>query len=170
MSLLNSKFDIVSVDNPMALAALAQVLDVPNGMQLGANGTPTAGTIPPGAVVTMDANGKAILATSGDISVAAQTGKKLVFVTLDGNTDYSGSFVQKLTVLHGGFTMVTDQFDGVASSYTPGLAVSFDSGKVKLLSAMGDPTKAQIMGYVGPAGGDAVAGTVQIIVPQGCGL
>lgn len=28
MSLLNSKFDIVSVDNPLALAALAQVLEV----------------------------------------------------------------------------------------------------------------------------------------------
>jgi hypothetical protein len=160
MSILNSKFDIVSVDNPVALAALAQVLVVPGGMTLNSEGTPVAGTIPAGAVVTMDTTtGEALLATTGDV-VASRLNAKMVFVTIDGNKDFSGSFVQKLTVLHGGFTMLTDQYD--AGAYTPGKLVSFNAGKIKLAGATD-----QIIGAVGPAGLDAVNGVLQVIVPQG---
>lgn len=168
MSILTSKFDIVSVDNPVALAALAQVLKVPGGMALNAEGTPVAGTIPAGSVVTMNASGEAVLATTGDVStnvaINAQN-RIMVFVTIDGNKDFTGSFVQKLTVLHGGFTMLTDQYD--AGAYAPGKLVSFNAGKVKLADADGSD---QILGVVGPAGLDSVNGVLEVIVPQGGGL
>jgi hypothetical protein len=160
MSILNSKFDIVSVDNPVALAALAQVLTVPGGMTLNSEGTPVAGVIPAGAIVKMDlVTGEAVLATTGDV-VASRLNAVMTFVTIDGNKDFSGSFVQKLTVLNGGFTMLTDQYD--AGAYTPGKLVSFNAGKIKLALATD-----QIIGVVGPAGLDAVNSVLQVIVPQG---
>ena len=159
MSLLASKFDIVSVDNPVALAALAQVLAVPGGETFNSQGTPVAGTIPPGAIVTMDTTtGQAVLATTGDVTTRLNV--KMVFVTIDGNQDFSGSFVQKITVLQGGFTMLTDQYD--AGAYTPGLPVTFNAGKIHLAGATD-----QFIGVVGPAGLDAVNGVLQVIVPQG---
>jgi len=160
MSILNSKFDLVSVDNPVALAALAQVLTVPGGMTLNSEGTPVAGTINPGAIVRMDTTtGEAVLATTADV-VTTRLNAVMVFVAIDGNKDFSGSFVQKLTVLHGGFTMLTDQYD--AGAYTPGKLVSFNSGKIKLAASTD-----QIIGVVGPAGLDSVNGVLQVIVPQG---
>lgn len=157
MSQLNSKFDIVSVDNPVALAALAQVLPVDSPPALGLNGTPQAGTIPPGAIVVMNSSGKAVLG-----STAADP--QLVFVTVDGNTDFSGAFVQKLTCLHGGVTIKTDQF--LAGAYLPGLPVTFSAGKVKLKSLSGE----QIIGFVGPGGLDSVEGVLEVILPQGAGF
>ena len=162
MSILTSKFDIVSVDNPVALAALAQVLSVPAGMTLDANGTPVAGTIPAGAIVRMDTDGTALLATTGDVA-AARLNAKMVFVAIDGNMDFSGAFVQKLTVLQGGFTMATDQYDvGSGALNVPGSIVTFKAGKVHLAGATD-----QFFGVVGPAGMDAVNGILQVIVPQG---
>jgi hypothetical protein len=158
MSILNSKFDIVSVDNPVALAALAQVLTVPGGMTLNSEGTPVAGTIPAGAIVTQDVDGTAILATTADVTT--RLNNKMIFVAIDGNKDFSGAFVQKLTVLHGGFTMLTDQYD--AGAYVPGSLVSFNAGKIKLAAATD-----QFIGAVGPAGLDAVNGVLQVIIPQG---
>lgn len=155
MSLLNSKFDIVSVDNPVALASLAQVLPVDSPPSLGVNGTPQAGVIPPGAIVVMNSAGKAVLGSTG-------ADPQLAFVTVDGNMDYSGAFVQKLTCLHGGVTIKTDQF--VAGAFLPGLPVSFSLGKVKLRAA-GE----QIIGFVGPGGLDAVEGVLEVILPQGAG-
>jgi len=160
MSILNSKFDIVSVDNPVAVAALAQVLAVPGGMTLNSEGTPVAGTIPAGAIVVMDTTtGEALLGTTGDV-VASRLNAQMAFVAIDGNQDFTGSFVQKLTVLNGGFTMNTDQF--VAGPYTPGVLVSFSAGKVTVAGATD-----QIIGAVGPAGLDAINGVLQVIVPQG---
>lgn len=168
MSLLNSKFDIVSVDNPMALAAIAQVLAVDSPPALGSEGTPTAGVIPPGAIIEMNSVGKAVLASAVNISGAGALNAKLAFVTLDGNTDFSGSFVQKLTVLAGGFTMLTDRF--VAAAYLPGLQVSYgaggNAGKIILRTEVTQP----LLGVVGPAGLDLVNGVLQVIVPQGAGL
>ena len=166
MSLLASKFDIVSVDNPVALAALAQVLAVTGGVTFNAEGTPIAGTIPAGAIVTMDhTTGAAIVAATPDISAA---NKELTFVVIDGNKDLSGSFVQKLTVLQGGFTMLTDQYD--ADAFTPGLPVTFGVGAAGKVSLMTNRATQQLLGFVGPAGLDSVNGVLQVIVPQGCGL
>ena len=168
MSLLNSKFDIVSVDNPMALAAIAQVLKVNNPPAIGSNGTPQPGVIPPGAIIEMNSAGEAVLASAIDV-VALPLTAKLAFVTLDGNTDLSGSFVQKLTVLAGGFTMLTDQFVA-GPAFLPGSQVSYGSagtaGKVVARAAATQP----LLGVVGPAGLNSVTGVLQVIVPQGAGL
>lgn len=163
MSLLNSKFDIVSVDNPVALAAIAQVLPVavPPSPALNTNGTPVAGVIPPGAMVVMNTNGKAVLATTLDLSMVEP---QLVFVTIDGNTDFSGAFVQKLTVLHGGVTIKTDQFD--VGAYQPGLPVTVNAGKIKLKTGANE----QRVGFVGPAGLDSVEGVLEVILTQGAGI
>ena len=166
MSLLNSKFDIQSVDNPLAVAALAQVLEVLNPPALGTNGTPQPGTIPPGAIVKMDTStGKAVLASTPDISTSANV--VLPFVTIDGNMDYSGSFVEKITVFAGGYTMVTDQYDLNGGSFTLGAPVTFLNGKV---IPMTNKVTQQLFGFVGPKGLDATAGTLQVIVPQGAGI
>ena len=166
MSLLNSKFDIQSVDNPLAVAALAQVLSVNNPPALGTNGTPQPGTIPPGAIVVMNnpTDGTAILAATAPAYTANTP--VLAFVTIDGNMDFSGSFVEKITVFAGGFTMVTDQWASTNGAFVPGAPVTFAAGKIV---AMPSPAT-QLIGFVGPAGYDSVAGTVQIIVPQGAGF
>lgn len=177
MSLLNSKFDIVSVDNQMALAALAQVLSVDTTGHDGsdlftANGTPAtpAGmAFPPGTVVSINpANGLAQLATAVDQSVFANV-PQLFFVTIDGNTDYSGAFSQKLTVLQGGFTMQTDQYSTAnGGAFTPGAAVTVVGGKiVPRFAGTVDFSKLQIYGFVSPNGLDAVNGVLELIIPQG---
>lgn len=170
MSLLNSKFDIVSVDNPVALASLAQVLKVPGGMTLNSNGTPVAGTLQPGTIVTMNASGEAVAATSPEVRAPGADGVPnnlpiLMFVTVDGNVDYSGAFVQKLTVLHGGVTVKTDQING--ASFTPGQALTANAGR---LEAAVLASGLQVVGFVGPAGYDAVEGVLEVVLPQGAGI
>lgn len=175
MSLLNSKFDIASVDNSVSLASLAQVL-VSGTMSLGGNGTPVAGSFPPGAIVTMTNLGAAQLGTT-------TATPQLVFVTVDGDTDYSGSFVRKLTVLHGGVTIKTDQYqatvrDGVtALVYAPGDRVTFANGKITTLAnaiaaapAGWGVATPQVIGFVGPNGLDAANGVLEVILPQGAGV
>ena len=170
MSLLNSAFDIVSVDNPVALAAIAIVLPVDSSIlpspAFNTNGTPSqAGTIPPGTVVTYNSSGNAILATTAtDVTTAATRATNMLptFVVIDGNQDFSGSFTQKVTCLMGGFTMLTDQYNGTLSTFTPGKWVTFSSGKISVIATQTN----QILGVVGPAGFDSVANTVQVIVPQ----
>lgn len=157
MSILSSKFDITSVDNPVALASLAQVIPVDSPPALGPEGTPTPGVIPAGAIVKMNTSGKAILATTGNMTSVSPA---LVFVTVDGDKDFSGAYVHKLSVLHGGITMKTDQYE--AGAYQPGLPVSFNVGKIKLAVATN-----QIIGFVGPAGEDTVNGVLEVILPQG---
>ena len=165
MSLLNSKFDIVSVDQPVAVAALAQVLSVasPPSPAFNANGTPVAGSIVPGTIVMMDSTGKAVAASSADV-VASRLDTVAPFVVIDGNADFSGAFTQRLTVLQGGFTMVTDQWTSAdpATDFAKGKFVSFDAGKIVAATATN-----QWLGVVGPDGYSAAEGTVQVIVPQG---
>ena len=162
MSLLNSLFDVQSVDNPMALASLAMNLPISGGEVMDANGTPVAGSFPPGAVVTINTDGTALLASTPNISSAAPL---LTFITVDGNKDFSGSFVGMITCLHGGITIYTDQY--VAGSYVPGAAVTFISGQIAPLTSA---STQQRIGFVGPAGFDSVNNAVQIMLPQGCGI
>lgn len=164
MSLLNSKFTIESVDHPVALAAVAQILPVAEGTEYSDNGTPKPGTIAPGAIVTMDTDGHAVLATTPVVSGEGAVDPLLVFVTVDGNMNYSGSFVQKLTVLHGGVTIETDQFH--PGAYAPGALVTYRDGRIALRAAATE----QIIGAVGPKGLQSPEGVLQVILPQGSGL
>jgi hypothetical protein len=168
MSLLNSKFDIVSVDNAVSLASLAQVLTT-GTMSLNTNGTPVAGTIQPGMLVMMNSSGTAVLAqspTKNPFTAGGADGNPvLIFVTVDGDVDYSGAFVKKITCLHGGVTIKTDQYN--AGAYVPGAPVVANAGKFDLATA--DEVK-QIVGFVGPNGLDATNGVLEVILPQGAGI
>ncbi len=166
MTMLNSQFDVCSVDNPMAMSALAQTLAVDSPPGLDANGTPQAGVIPAGTVVQMNSAGRAIPASTPDISAANRV---LPFVTIDGNVDFDGRFVEVLTVLHGGFTMWTDQF--VAGAFTPGVPVTFGATSAGMVELLTNRTTQQLLGFVGPAGLDTTTtpNRLQVIVPQGAG-
>lgn len=182
MSILSSQFDITSIDNPMAYAALAQVLkiDMTGATSVDAQGTPTYANLaaglqfPPGTIVMINTTAGSGLGTAikGDAQVMYDgTGlrtdanqPRMFFVTIDGNVDYSGSFVEKLSVLQGGFTMKTDQY--VAGTYTPGKPVTVVGGKIAPREGATNP-RYQIYGFVGPAGLDATAGVLEVIVPQG---
>jgi hypothetical protein len=178
MSLLNSKFDFANVDHPVCVASLAQVLKS-GDMTLNANGTPTPGTFQPGDLVTMTSGGVAQLATTTDLT---STDPQMVFVTVDGDVDYSGSFVRKLTVLHGGISIKTDRYralDGsnAAIAYAPSTPLTFHSGKIvsvanaKASAPAGYAIAApQIIGYVGPDGLDSANGVLHVMLPQGAGI
>ena len=163
----------------MALAALAQVLNVDTSTQTGStlystNGTPvtpSAIALAPGTVVNMNTVGNAVASTATDLSLGSgyTNTPQMFFVTIDGNTDFSGRFVRKLTVLQGGFTMLTDQYSTAnGGSFTPGQPVTVLSGLlVPRVNGTVDFSKFQIYGFVGPAGLDSVNGVLQVIVPQG---
>ena len=212
MSVFASKFDVQSVETPLAVAAVAQVLDVAvgavSGLYTGAGsvndfsgGTPLTGavSISPGTIVSMNSSGQAAPANAPVLWVTA-TGnsevansfvrkasgagtlalKVLPFVVIDGNTDFSGKFSRRVTALHGGMTILTDQYtldtnyglggasNGANGDFAPGLPVSFLGGKI--VPAVLGAALRQIIGFVGPAGLDTVNGVLQVVIPQGSGL
>ena len=159
---LNSKFDVQTIDSPIATAALELCLDVANppSPSYNTNGTPVPGTIFPGMIVTQNTAGKIVLATAPDKASAEPI---LVFIAFDGNTDFGGALVQNVTCLQGGFTIVTDQYN--AGSFLPGQSLTFSGGKFSAISGALDTH--QRYGWVGPKGLDAVNGILHVILPQG---
>jgi hypothetical protein len=166
MSILTSNFDIITHDPPEnAKAGLALVLSVYGAPAPGAGGTPTAGSIPAGSIIVMNANGLAILADNDDATTHAP---KLFFVTIDGDQDYDGSFVHKITCVQGGIEILTPQY--VSASYAPGAMLTCGQasggtstvGKFRAV-ASGE----QIYGVVGPLGLNATTAVLDVIIPQG---
>lgn len=167
MSLLSgnpSLFNVETVDSFADLRGLVTTLAVasPPSPTVNSQGTPVAGTINPGTIVVMNASGLAALATAPDITT---TEKVLPFVVFDGNVDFSGAYVQKLTCITGGIVFTTPYFE--AGTYTPGLPVTFNAGQITAKTNFAD--KRQIIGWVGPAGVDAATGVLQVIMPQSNG-
>jgi hypothetical protein len=168
MTLLNSQFDVISRDpHKNAQAGLMVVLDVEGATSpygsLPASGTPVAGVIPAGSIVVMNANGKAVPADN-DILTAPQ----MLFITVDGDMDYDGAFVHKLTCIQGGGEFQLDTNNYVAGAYAPGdMLTCGDAGTSSVgmfrVAAGGE----QIYGMVGPDGQDSVKYTLAIIIPQG---
>ncbi len=172
MTLLNSQFDVISRDpHKNAQAGLMVVLDVEGApspySSLPASGTPVAGVIPAGAIVVMNANGNAIKADNDDSSTDAP---QMLFITVDGDMDYDGAFVHKLTCIQGGGEFQLDTNNYVAGTYAPGDMLTCgdssgspdESGMFRVAT-----TGEQIYGMVGPDGQDAVKYTLAIIIPQG---
>jgi hypothetical protein len=166
MTLLNSQFDVISHDpHPNAQAGLMVLLDVqdPPGpySSLPASGTPRPGTFFPGAIVAMNDQGNAVLADG-----AAVTAPAFLYITVDGNQDYDGAFVHKLTCIQGGGEFTLDVNNFVADSYAPGMMLTCangdDAGKFRL-AVGGEP----IYGIVGNRGADASKGTLHVLIPQG---
>ncbi len=168
MTILNSQFDFASHDpHKGALAGLLTVLAVKNApnpySSLPAGGTPVAGAIAAGSIVIMDTTGEAILA---DNAAAITNAPCMLFITVDGDQDYDGAFVHKITCIQGGGEFLLDTNNFVAGVYTPGqmltCASGADAGKFRA-AASGE----QIYGVVGAEGLDTVNGTLSIIIPQG---
>jgi len=162
MSKLNSNFDIISHDpHPNAGAGLLTVLEV-NGAS-GGYGTPSAGNIDAGTLISMNTSGKAVKAdNSSDYPT-------LTFITIDGDKDFDGAFVHKITCVKGGeFLLDAVNYDA-APTYTAGLPLMAGTG-----ATAGKFTKAtagkQIIGYVGAQGEDTTNNTLHVIMTQGVAL
>jgi hypothetical protein len=166
MSILTSGFDVITHDPPEnAKAALALVLSVYNPPAVSSSGTPTAGTIPAGSIVVMNSTGYAIPA---DNDAATTNAPVLMFITIDGDMDYDGSFVHKLTCIQGGIEILTPQY--FVTTYAPGAMLTcghagsspVSTGKFRAVGS-GE----QIYGVVGPRGVNATTGLLDVIIPQG---
>jgi len=164
MSNLTSVFDIVTRDpHPNALASLMVILDVDSPPAVTDPGTPAPGSIAPGMIVEMNSSGKLILGTStGNVTATAP---KMYLVAVDGDIDYDGAFLHRVTCLEGGLQMKTDQF--VTATYTPGQPLTVGTGGTagKLLGLTG--ADEPVLGWVGPDG--LSNGVLDVIMPQGCG-
>jgi hypothetical protein len=165
MSILTSNFDIITHDPPEnAKAGLAMVLSVYGAPAPGAGGTPTAGSIPAGSIIVMNGSGLAILADNDDATTYAP---KLFFVTIDGDQDYDGSFVHKITCVQGGIEILTPQY--FTASYAPGAMLT--CGQASATACVGKfraaTTGEQIYGVVGPLGLNATKLVLDVIIPQG---
>jgi hypothetical protein len=164
MSNLNTHFDLVTRDpHPNALASLMVILDVAGAPGPAPSGTPVAGTIGPGTIVMMDAAGEAVL---GDRAAWATDTPIMYLVAVDGDMDYDGAFLHRITTLEGGLQMSTEQF--VAGVYTPGMPLTVGTaataGLLEPLTLAGQP----LLAFVGPNNINA-DGTLDVIMPQSNG-
>lgn len=167
MTLLNVAFDVVSHDpHANAKAALMVVFNVEGFAgpyaSLPASGTPQPGNIFPGAIVVMNANGNCLLADNADALTDAPA---LLFTAVDGDQDFDGAFVGKVTCLQGGMELKLGTPNYVPGAYTPGQKLTCDNttpGKFRVAVAT-----EQIYGIVGSRGLDAATSLLYVIVPAG---
>lgn len=127
-------------------------------------GTPTPGNILPGQIVQLNSQGNLALATPTDLASAFPS---MYFLVHSGDVDFSGSFVGKLNVVHGGVRFITLSFD--TGSYTPGAPLVISSGtagNLALKGAVGDHN--QVVAVVGPLGIDPSTGALDVFMTQGC--
>jgi len=164
MTRLASKFDVISHDpHPAALASQMVVLEVANAPAPQPSGTPTPGSIHAGTIVVMNANGEAIVADNDDASTDAPC---MMFVAIDGDVDYDGAFVHKITCMAGGGELQVENY--VAAAYTPGQMLTCgDAGTSTEGQWRAAAGGEQIYGVVGPEGLDTVNEVLDVIVPQG---
>lgn len=109
-----------------------------------ANWVYTAGTIRPGQGVQMTSAAVWELGTSPDVSAALP---KALFFVHEGDKDFTGRYVGRLTALRGLARFKTSAISG--SSFSPGDALYMSSGNF-VLKVNGDHR--QIVGWVGPDG------------------
>jgi len=170
MTLLNSQFDVISRDpHPNARAGLMVVLPVKDAPSpydsLPASGTPVAGDIPPGACIMMNSSGEAELADNDD---ALTNAPALLFITVDGDMDYDGAFVHRITCIQGGGEFQLDTNNFKTDTYNPGDKMTCDDVGTGTPGRFRKATSGEaIYGIVGPAGADTQKGTLNILIPQG---
>jgi len=120
----------------------------------------------------MKNNGKAILCDPAAVGYPLSK-PVLLFVTVDGDKDYDGAFVHKITCIQGGGEFQLDTVNFVAGAYTPGAllkpASGANAGKFTLATpgAAPGPGTEHIYGMVGADGYNSTKGTLHIIIPQG---
>jgi hypothetical protein len=123
----------------------------------------------------MNTDGEAILADSDVTNVAYQATQQKTpfFVAVDGDMDYDGAYVHKVTCVQGGTEFVTDQFTtdpGLipGAPLCPGGTIGGDIGMFRLAVPTIVPgTDEQVYGYVGSEGVNTTTGLLHVIIPQG---
>jgi hypothetical protein len=170
MSILTNKFQVRSHDcHPNAQAALMVVFAIEGHVgpyaSLPASGTPPLGVIFPGAIVVMNANGNIELGDNDDPLTHVPS---LLYTAVDGDQDYDGAFVGKVTCLQGGMELELDTGNYVAASYAKGekLTVGHAGGSSKGQFRAAASTE-QIYAVVGARGLDAATDILHVIVPAG---
>jgi hypothetical protein len=164
MSNLNAKFDLITRDpHPNALASLMVVLDVKNPPPVTTPGTPAPGVIAAGHIIMIDsATGKAVL---GDKAGHAAATPLMYMVAVDGDMDFDGAFLHRITCLEGGLEMKTEKY-AIGGGLLPGQALTVGTGAqaglLIPLTGAGEP----ILGWVGSNGVNS-DGTLDVIMPQG---
>ena len=178
MTALESTFDIISHDpHPNARAGLMTVLDVegaigPYGAGAPYTGTPVPGSIYPGMIVVMNNAGNAEIANNNPAPPGNVAFPAMLFVAIDGDRDFDGAFVHRITCIQGGMEIVTDLYvpnpallPGVMLTCGDDVAAPPDYSGYFRIAVKGE----QIYGMVGSDGIDATVtpSTLHIIIPQG---
>jgi hypothetical protein len=128
------------------------------------NGTPTAGTIVGGMLVTPNSSGTYDLMSSPNLS---STSPILPFVVFEGDDDFSGAAAGVVIAVHGPGRLDTEQLDPAVStgSYTPNVPLTASAANPGTWAVKVGADDKQIVGYVGPRG---LLGTVlDVLAPQG---
>lgn len=85
-------------------------------------------SLPSGTVVTQQSDGTMAAATSpGSGADAIST-----WVVVEGNDDFSGTFLEKVNCLRSNCVLKLDPSNYAAGAYTPGTLMSFSAGKFKV--------------------------------------
>jgi hypothetical protein len=182
MTILTSKFNFNGHDpHRAALGSLTTVLAVHGATgpysTPGGSGTPVIGPVFRGAIVCMDlaGSGEAVLADNDATVVAFQASgtRTMYFVAVDGDQDFDGAFVHKVTCIQGGVEILTDQFTAdpglvPGAPLRPGGTGAGDVGMFVLATPSIVPAAdEQVYGYVGSEGVNATTGLLHVIIPQG---
>jgi hypothetical protein len=121
-------------------------------------GTIALGTISPGHIVAMNANGDVELATSLVLGTVNPT---LMFVVFSGDDDFSGATAGAVNCVHGGCRFDTEKYN-TSQNFAPGVALIAVSG---ILNPKVATDHKQVVGFVGPRG--VLNGVLDVIMPQG---
>lgn len=89
-------------------------------------------SIPLGSLVAVQSDGSVALATTVNV---ATTNGTAVWIVVEGNDDFSGTFLQKVNCIRGNAMVRLDPANFAAGSYPPGTQVSFASGLAKVAAA-----------------------------------
>lgn len=122
--ILNSKFDVLRGWPREGALDEAFIAKVTGGVAV---------SLPPGTVVKVQTNGTDVdKASSPDLS---SENAAAVWVVVEGNDDYSGTFTGKVVCLRANAMFKLDPANIAAGSYTPGAALSFDAGQWTVAAA-----------------------------------
>ena len=134
MSLLNSKFDVLR--------------GYPNGsaltwpFEIKKNGS-TPVTLAAGNIVTQELSGALTVVDKATTPNVTSADPLDVWLVVEGNDDFSGQFVNKCAAVKIGSGVIWKTDDYASGTYTPGVAVSYASGQLKVKAST-----EQIIGYV----------------------
>lgn len=131
MAILNKKFDVLrGWPNEGAIDEVWPVRIV--------SGNPVS--LPLGTIVVPQADGSVDAGTTGNVSTTAP---QQVWLVVDGNDDYSATFVGKVNCIKGNAVVRLDPANFVAGTYNVNTPLSFNAGKFKPAA-----TNEQVIGHV----------------------